>query len=64
MFSSCARGLMTMEEGGLGELERSAAVSLGALTDLRDSRDVDELNYNLKLFGSSLVIFLELTVKR
>ena len=64
MFTSCARVLMRVDEGGLVELERTAAVSLGALRDLRDSQDVDELNYNLKLFGSSLLIFLELTVKR
>ena len=64
MFSSCARDLMRVDEGGLAELERTAAVSLAALRDLRDSQDVDEMNYNLKLFGSSIMIFLELTVKR
>ena len=55
---------MRVDEGGLAELDRTAAVSLAALRDLRDSQDVDEMNYNLKLFGSGLMIFLELTVKR
>ena len=64
MFSNSARVLMRVDEGGLAELERTAAVTLKALRDLRDSQDVDELNYNLKVFGSSLVIFLEMTVKR
>ena len=64
MFSNSARVLMRVDEGGLAELERTATVTLKALRDLRDSQDVDELNYNLKVFGSSLVIFLEMTVKR
>ena len=64
MFSNSARVLMRVDEGGLAELERTATVTLRALRDLRDSQDVDELNYNLKVFGSSLVIFLEMTVKR
>ena len=64
MFSNSARVLMRVDEGGLAELERTAKVTLRALRDLRDSQDVDELNYNLKVFGSSLVIFLEITVKR
>ena len=64
MFNNSARVLMRVDEGGLAELERTATVTLKALRDLRDSQDVDELNYNLKVFGSSLVIFLETTVKR
>ena len=64
MFSSCARALTRMEEGSLAELMRTATETQRALSDLSDSQDVDEMNYNLKLFGSSLVIFLEFTVKR
>ena len=64
MFSNCARVLMRVDEGDLAELSRTATVTQRALRDLRDSQDVDEMNYNLKVFGSSLVIFLEITVQR
>ena len=55
---------MRVDEGNRAELERTATVTQRALRDLRDSQDVDEMNYNLKVFGSSLVIFLEITVQR
>ena len=64
MFSNCARVLMRVDEGDLAELERTATVTQRALRDLRDSQDVNEMNYNLKVFGSCLVIFLEITVQR